>query len=137
MSSFIINRLNHLSEDTEHSGYWMIGFTVISISIAYLFRIFQDFFQTFLRKPAHFLPSKGFLQLFKSSTVDVPLIELNDGGDYRDVLARGSKLVLPLPPKSQQYVNFLIPSVSSTQIVHISFTIIRGKLLFFHTNGWM
>lgn len=68
----------------------IVGVAVLSITSAYLYSVISDFLQTFLKRPAHFLPFK-ITQLVKPTKVEVPLVELKEDGNYRELLARGSK----------------------------------------------
>lgn len=96
MNSFIFTKAGHYAEDATARPALMVAFTLISIITAYFFSVLHDFLQTFLKKPDHFLPSKNILQRFAKKTVDVPLVELNGDGDYKELLARGSKQVVSL-----------------------------------------
>ncbi|KAG4429208.1 hypothetical protein IFR05_015311 [Cadophora sp. M221] len=103
MNTFILAKARHQAEDTTSRPALMVALTLISIIVAYLFSILQDFLQTFLKRPRHFLPSKNILQIFAKKTVDVPLVDLNADGDYKELLARGSNQYPDRPYKFKHF----------------------------------
>ena len=75
----------------------MIWCTVLSIVGAFLYAVWQDFTQTFLKKPKHFVRQTA-LDLVRKPSVQAPLVELAEGENYRELLARGSKMASFLDP---------------------------------------
>jgi len=69
-----------------------IGVVAVSVFSAFLYSLLNDFLQSFLKRPAHFLPFK-LSQLVKPNKVNIPVVELIENGNYRELLARGSKQV--------------------------------------------
>jgi hypothetical protein len=64
---------------------------ILSISLAFLNLLAFDFSKTFLKRPQHF-PKEKWLSWFFKPKVEVPVVEAQDGEDYRQLLARGSKM---------------------------------------------
>lgn len=97
----LLQKKPNMNQSTESAFYvgelskspsLMIGVVILSITSAFFYSVVNDFLQTFLKRPAHFLPSK-ISQRVRTPKVNVPLVELRDDGNYRELLARGSKQV--------------------------------------------
>ena len=67
-------------------------FTLLSLLIAFLYTLFLDFDRSYVKAPKHF-PYRGWFVKFQKPKINAPLVELNEHGDYREALERGSKLV--------------------------------------------
>ena len=80
------------NKDEDRSSVTMLALVFLSIAPFCLYKIFQDFSKTFLKRPKSFMPAKRFWH-FKKVTANVPLVELTKANDYEEVLARGSRLV--------------------------------------------
>lgn len=71
-----------------------VSLTVFSVIVAGLLTLYRDFAQTFLKKPSHFVHAKSWgWKDTRPPAVKAPMVEAKAGEDYRDVLARGSKMV--------------------------------------------
>ena len=59
--------------------------------LAFLYTLFLDFDGSYVKAPKHF-PYRRWFVKFQKSNVKAPLVELNEHGDYREALERGSNL---------------------------------------------
>ena len=66
------------------------GLAFLSVCIAFIYSIFQDFAKAFVKPPSHF-PKRRWFDFSSPPKVDVPLVELDESGDYRRLLERGAK----------------------------------------------
>ena len=66
--------------------------TLSSLLFAFLYTLFLDFDGSYVKAPKHF-PYRGWFVKFPKPKVNAPLVELNEHGDYREALERGSRLV--------------------------------------------
>ena len=69
----------------------IIGFTLSSLLLAFLYTLYLDFDGSYVKAPKHF-PYRGRFVKFRKPNVKAPLVELNEHGDYRKALERGSNL---------------------------------------------
>jgi hypothetical protein len=97
MTLLHLHDLKLYAEEVGSRPAVMIWCTVLSIVGAFLYAAWQDFAQTFLKKPKHFVQETA-LDLLRKPSVQAPLVELAEGEDYRQLLARGSKMASFLDP---------------------------------------
>jgi len=91
------------------------GIAILCIVVAAANALLVDFLETFLKRPKHFPKEPWWKSLLaKRARADVPVIEVDEGGDYREALARGSKLVsfpqYPLDTKRWKKETSLVPN---------------------------
>lgn len=99
MSGFTTKGYETLPDRPHLDPTSAIGFTLSSLLLAFLYTLFLDFDRSYVKAPKHF-PYRGWFVKFRKSNVEAPLVELNEHGDYREALERGSKLVsfgFPVP----------------------------------------
>src|SRR4051794_2876571 len=69
------------------------GIALLCILVAAANAILVDFLETFLKRPRHFPKEPWWKSLLsKKPRADVPVVEVEENGDYREALARGAKL---------------------------------------------
>jgi len=95
MTLFEFDCFGLLAEKTHLRPSTAIGFALSSILAAFLYAIFLDFTTSYVKEPKHFLP-RGWLVTFEKPKVKAPLVELQDKGDYRELLERGSRMASAL-----------------------------------------
>lgn len=92
MSLFLQNGFKHYAGEAVSRPFFAVGLTVVSVALAFFYALLHDFAQAFLKRPEHFVRTR-VLDLIRKPKVHVPLVEPLDGGEYRELLARGSKMV--------------------------------------------
>jgi hypothetical protein len=92
MSLFLLNGFKHYAGEAVARPSLAVGLTVVSVALAFVYSLLHDFAQAFLKRPEHFVRER-VLDLIRKPKVHVPLVEPLDGGDYRELLARGSQMV--------------------------------------------
>ena len=69
-----------------------ITIVFVSVLFALFHTLFLDLSASFIEPGSHF-PKQEWFATFSKPTVNVPLVEINDIGDYAEALARGTKEV--------------------------------------------
>ena len=100
--------------------YTAIGFTIASVVASFIYMLILDFKQAYIDVPKYLVKPEWFVR-FGKSNVKAPLIEVNPDGDYREALARGSRLVGPRILYSDTSMITKKPDLVSRQTISYSF----------------
>ncbi|KAL9122025.1 MAG: hypothetical protein Q9187_001417 [Circinaria calcarea] len=102
MFLFNVNDFKYHTGEAVFPPSVAVGITVVSLTLAFIYSLLHDFAQTFLKKPEHFVRERA-LSAIRKPKAQVPLVEPLDGGDYRELLARGSKMYPNTPYEIPHY----------------------------------